>query len=115
MRSVHYPAYAALAVPLAFLGLPLYVYVPSLYAQLPAIGLGLAGGVLFGARLLDLLTDPAVGWMGDRLRHRVHPLGWMLFGVPVIAFGVHALFNPPADAGVAYLAVSVSKIGRAHV
>jgi len=108
MRPVHYPAYAALAVPLAFLGLPLYVYVPSLYAQLPAIGLGLAGGVLFAARLLDLLTDPAVGWLGDRLRHRVHPLGWMLVGMPVIGLGVHALFNPPTDAGVYHLAVSVS-------
>jgi len=108
MQRFHYPTYAALAVPLAFLGLPLYVYVPSQYAQLPAIGLGLAGGVLFGARLLDLLTDPAIGLLGDRLRHRVHPLAWMLLGLPLTAVGALALFNPPSSAGIAYLAVSVS-------
>ena len=108
MQRAHYTAYAVLAVPLAFLGLPLYVYVPSLYAELPAIGLGLAGGVLFAARLIDLLTDPAVGFLGDRFRVRLHPLGWILLGVPVIGVGVYTLFNPPAEAGVMYLAISVS-------
>ena len=108
MRYRHYLAYAAIALPLAFLGLPLYVYVPTVYAELPGIGLGLAGAVLFGARLLDLVTDPAVGLACDRWRPRVHPLAWIALGVPLMGVGVHALFNPPADAGALYLALTVS-------
>ena len=103
-----YLAYAAIALPLAFLGLPLYVYVPTLYAELPGVGLALAGGVLFAARLLDLFTDPAVGFACDRLRPRVHPIAWIALGVPVMGGGVYALFNPPGDAGAGYLALAVS-------
>ena len=51
-------AYALPAVALAFLGLPLYVYLPAHYAELPGIGLAAVGAVLLFARLLDLLTDP---------------------------------------------------------
>lgn len=108
MRTGHYLAYAAIAIPLAFLGLPLYVYVPTVYAELPGIGLALAGGVLFAARLLDLFTDPAVGLACDRLRPHVHPLVWIVLGVPVMGGGVYALFNPPLDAGAWYLAGTVS-------
>ena len=35
--------YALPAVPLAFLGLPLYVYLPAHYAALPGIGLAAVG------------------------------------------------------------------------
>ena len=50
-------AYALPAVSLAFLGLPLYVYLPAHYAALPGVGLAAVGVVLLVARLLDLLTD----------------------------------------------------------
>jgi len=104
--------YAAPALPLAMLGLPLYAYVPKLYADLPAIGLGLAGLLLFVSRLFDLITDPLMGALADRLRPWVHPLAWIVTGVPVVLFGVWYLFDPgpsttPLDllmaAGITYL------------
>ncbi|MGB5639693.1 MAG: MFS transporter, partial [Sedimenticolaceae bacterium] len=49
--------YAMPALPLAFLGLPLYVYLPAHYAGLPGLGLAAVGVVLLVARLLDLVTD----------------------------------------------------------
>ena len=101
-------AYAGMAMPLAFLGLPLYVYVPATYAQLPAIGLTMTGLVLFGARLLDLLTDPAAGLLLDRWRYRVHPFVWMLIGAPLLGAGASWLFTPPPDAGALYLLLTVS-------
>lgn len=108
MSQSHYVAYALMAVPLAFLGLPLYVYVPATYADLPGIGLAVVGTALFAARLLDLFTDPIVGIVSDRLRQRVHPLIWVGIGVPAMASGVHLLFNPASDATVWYLLISVS-------
>lgn len=101
-------AYASLAIPLAFLGLPLYVYVPATYAQLPAIGLATTGFVLLAARLIDLFTDPAIGLLLDRWRQRLHPFHWLLIGTPLLALGSWWLFTPPSDATLWYLLLSVS-------
>lgn len=100
--------YAAMAMPLAFLGLPLYVYVPAAYAQLPRVGLAAAGVVLLAARLLDLVTDPLVGVWVDRLRQRLHPLAWMVVGIPVMGAGAWWLLTPQQDAGILYLTLSIS-------
>ena len=82
----HLAAYALLAVPLAFLGLPLYVYLPAQYAAMPEIGLALSGLVLMGARLLDLFaTDlrPTPGRTGFRRRAD----RWQLAAEDLDAFG----------------------------
>ncbi len=65
--------YAVPAIPLAFLGLPLYVYLPAHYAGLPGLGLAAVGVVLLLARLLDLVTDPLVGLLSDRSRPYLRP------------------------------------------
>ena len=100
--------YAVIAVPLAFLGLPLYVYLPARYAELPAVGLALAGGVLLAARLLDLLTDPLVGLVADRWRDRVRPVWIIAAGASLMGAGAWWLFQPPATAGALYLFACVS-------
>lgn len=97
MRNRYLIAYASPAVPLAMLGLPLYAYLPKVYAELPAIGLGLAGLLLFVSRLFDLLTDPLMGRLADRLRTRVHPLVWITAGAPLVLIGVWSLFRPGPD------------------
>lgn len=99
--------YAAPAVPLAVLGLPLYAYVPALYAEMPSIGFGLAGLLLFLSRLLDLVSDPLMGRLADRLRAHVPPLAWMSLGVFVLLAGIWPLFDPPPDATPAYLLASL--------
>jgi Na+/melibiose symporter-like transporter len=105
--------YALLAIPLAFLGLPLYVYIPSAYAELPLIGLSMAGLVLLLARIIDLVTDPLVGYLTDRIRHRLHPLLLIIAGCPLLMIGIYRLFNPDLSAGPIYLAgyVIVSYLG----
>lgn len=95
--------YAMPAVPLAFLGLPLYVYLPAHYAALPGIGLSVVGVVLLLARLIDLVTDPLVGLLSDGIRHRVPPQALMTPGGALLIAGAWWLFQPPADAGALYL------------
>ena len=106
-------AYALPAVPLAFLGLPLYVYLPAHYAALPQIGLAAVGAVLLLARLLDLVTDPLVGLFADRTRGRLRPQWLMLLGGGLMLAGAWWLFRPGPEAGALYLfsALSVTYLG----
>lgn len=105
--------YALPALPVAFLGLPMYVYIPAAYGELAGVGLTAAGLILFLGRLLDLITDPLVGVWTDRYRQRVRRGVWMLAGMPVLAVGAWLLFHPPADATPLYLfgAVSLTYLG----
>lgn len=100
--------YAVPAVPLAVLGLPLYAYVPALYAEMPSIGFGLAGLLLFVSRLFDLVSDPLMGRLADRLRARVSPPAWMSLGAPLLVAGIWALFDPPSQATVGYLLAALA-------
>ncbi|MCG2585058.1 MFS transporter [Massilia sp. TS11] len=91
-------AYGLLALPLAFAALPVYVHVPPLYA---AQGLSLAtlGAVLFATRIGDVLLDPLLGALADRVpRARMAALAL----VPLAA-GYVALFHPPAAGALAWL------------
>jgi Na+/melibiose symporter-like transporter len=88
------------------LGLPLVIYLPKVYAAQPGLSLALVGGVLLLARLWDLVSDPLAGMLTDRLR----PARWrrrmvMLGGAPLLILGTVQLFDPPLQAGLAYLLV----------
>lgn len=93
--------YGLLGLPLAFAALPIYVHLPRLYGDAVGIPLLLLGGVLFAARLADAFVDPWLGALSDRP-------GWrrvsMLAALAPFAVGMLALFNPPAGAGLPWLA-----------
>ncbi|MDB5759611.1 MAG: major facilitator superfamily 1, partial [Burkholderia sp.] len=63
-------AYGALGLPLAMAALPMYVYLPQLYAQAGGMSLGLLGALLLGARVADAGIDPLLGAWADRARRR---------------------------------------------
>ena len=68
-------SYAAPAMPLAMVGLPMAVYLPAVYADSEGFGLGLAfvGLVLVLARVFDGVTDPIVGFLSDLWAKRNPP------------------------------------------
>ena len=97
-------AYAAPAVPLAMFGLPLYVYVPAWYGE--HLGLALAGTLLLLARVSDVVTDPLVGALGDRIGLRMGARrALMLAGTPLLLVSALALFRPSLPVGAADLFV----------
>ena len=53
--------YGGLALPLAALNLPLYVYLPTFYSAELGLDLATVGGVLLLARLFDTVIDPLMG------------------------------------------------------
>ena len=73
--------YGLPAWPLAMLGIPLYIYLPTYYYQL-GLDLGVVGAVLLLARITDVISDPLIGWCcdysGHRGRYGLIVLGWFL-------------------------------------
>jgi len=97
-------AYGSLAFPLAAAFIALQVFVPTFYAESTSLSLTSVGIVLLVARLCDTITDPIVGFWSD-----ITPTSWrrrklfVVIASPLIALSTFYLFNPPADAGIAYL------------
>ena len=91
-------SYAAPSAPLALAGLPMAVYLPPLYADSDGFGLGLAavGTIIMLSRLTDVITDPVIGYLSDRLRTRWgRRKPFVLAGAPIYIIGIYLLFVPP--------------------
>jgi Na+/melibiose symporter-like transporter len=96
--------YAAPALPLAILGLPLNVHLPNFWAGAMGLSFGTVGLVLTLVRLLDVVIDPAIGRISDRWRTRIgRRRPPILLALPIGLAGGAALFFPPAGAGAAWL------------
>jgi len=84
---------------------PLIVYVPPFYAGTLGLGLGSVGLIFALAKLWDIVTDPMVGPLVDRIRL---PLGrrrpWILVSLPIMMLGTYKIFVPPEAVGGAYFA-----------
>lgn len=96
--------YGLPGLPLAAVTLPLYIHIPNFYAVDLGLGLGLVGLVVLAMRLWDVVTDPLVGILSDRIggrygRRRL----WVAIGLPVAVIGGWMLFRPPTDAGLLHL------------
>ncbi len=100
--------YGLLGMPLAFAALPLYVHVPKLYADALGMSLSLVGAVLLGARLLDALVDPVIGWWSDRLGSRKRMIA---AAMPLLGIAMLGLLAPRADwVGVTWLAGALAVV-----
>lgn len=97
-------AYAAPALPLAALLLPVTIFLPTVYADGLGLGFAMVGAVLVVARLWDGIGDPLIGVISDRLGWRWgrrKPL--VLLGVPLTMLAVWQLFLPPETVTVWHL------------
>ncbi|MBU6261319.1 MAG: MFS transporter, partial [Burkholderiales bacterium] len=100
-------AYAAPAIPLALLGIPLTVYLPAMWTAPGRLSLAAVGAVFGAVRLLDVFTDPLIGRISDRLGRRKPLIGAAL--IP-LALGVVGLAFPPAHAGAIWLAAAFALV-----
>jgi glycoside/pentoside/hexuronide:cation symporter, GPH family len=98
-------AYVLPAFPLAALGMPIVVHLPTFYAS-KEVGLSLAVvGAIFGLmRMMDVLIDPLAGYLSDRWRTpfgRRRPV--IALAAPVLALGIWLAFVPGGPVSVPYL------------
>lgn len=61
------PAYTVFAAVLSGAGLPIYIYAPKYYADTFGVSLTTLGTLLFAMRLFDMIQDPVLGWISERL------------------------------------------------
>lgn len=98
-------AYAAPAIPLAALTLPLYIIVPTFYSETLGVPLAAVGAALLLVRVVDAISDPLIGWVADRTRTRWGRRRTLFFAsLPLTGGAGLMLFWPPEDAGAGYLA-----------
>ncbi len=91
-------SYAATAIPLAMLGLPLYIYLPTFYTQSVGLSVTLVGVILFLARLTDVITDPIIGLYNDRYQSRYGKRkSFIVVGSFILIGSFYALIHPPVE------------------
>ncbi len=93
-------SYGAPATPLALAGLPMAVYLPVIYADSDGFGLSLlvVSTLIVLSRLTDVVTDPIIGFISDRVRTRIgRRKPFLLLGTPIFAIGMWLLFMPPIE------------------
>ncbi|HET7314883.1 MFS transporter [Salinisphaera sp.] len=99
-------SYGGLGLPLAALGLPLTVFLPPFYAQMPGLNTGIVGVLIFAARLFDVITDPVIGTLSDRTPARFgRRRPYIVLGTPILMLAAWFLFVPGAHAGALYLLI----------
>ncbi|MEH6455961.1 MAG: MFS transporter [Cocleimonas sp.] len=93
--------------PLAMLGLPLFVYLPSYYSQNLGLSLSAVGFALLLARSFDVITDPLIGLLNDRYPKSQSVLWrrkcFMIIGVPLLLLGLNFLLRPNDEISTMYL------------
>ncbi|GAA0418816.1 MFS transporter [Cocleimonas flava] len=99
--------YGLPGLPLAMLGLPLFVYLPSYYSQNLGLSLTAVGLALLLARSLDVITDPIIGLLNDRYPE-FRSVSWrrksfIIAGIPLLLVGLNYLLRPEETATAFYL------------
>jgi Na+/melibiose symporter-like transporter len=97
-------AFSGPCLPLAALGLPLVVHLPTYYARDIGLPLGAVGLAFLLVRLVDIFFDPVLGVLMDRTRGKLgHFRPWLLGSIPVLMAGSWMLFMARPGVGAVYL------------
>lgn len=82
--------YGILGVPIAFLGFPLYIYLPTFYVEYVNLNVGTVGIILLVARLLDMILDPFIGKFTDNY----NKFNIIIISTFFVLFGLFFLIKP---------------------
>lgn len=86
--------YGLLGMPLAMLGIPLYLFLPNFYNTHFELSLTVIGLALLFARLFDVISDPLIGIISDHFAARLDRSRQMAIGALVLWCGLFFLFIP---------------------
>jgi glycoside/pentoside/hexuronide:cation symporter, GPH family len=89
------PAWSLFAALIATAGLPIYIHAPKYYVDSYGVTLASMGFTLAALRLIDVVQDPALGWLAERTRPR-RALGIALaVGLMVLSMAALFALTPP--------------------
>lgn len=103
------PAFALFAAMLASAGLPLYMHAPKFYVDEYGVSLVALGTVLFALRLIDVVQDPLLGRLAEKLRHR-RAMSVGVAGVAMAAGMVGLFAVAPPVAPLAWFAIMLTVV-----
>ncbi len=104
--NLHKILYALPAFVLALPTIPVFILLPTFYAESLGLGLATVGGAFFMLRLLDVISDPLLGWISDAMpvtlgkRKLPMAVGGLIGAPSIIMF-----FSPNTDITVWYLLI----------
>lgn len=84
-----------LALPLSFVGIPIYLNIADFYSQKFGLSLVLIGTMLAAIRVFDAIQDPFIGYFSDFLcRKKISRKKIVNFFALLLCFGFFLTFNP---------------------
>jgi GPH family glycoside/pentoside/hexuronide:cation symporter len=90
-------------MPIQVAAVPVTAYIVNFYVDDIGLSAALVGTAYMLARLFDVITDPAIGFLTDRTRSRWgRRRPWMLAGMPIMWVGSYMLFFPSGEISVWY-------------
>ena len=103
--------YGLTDLPLHFALTPVLVFIPKFYTAELGLGLILVGNLLLAARIMDVVTDPLVGYWSDRTDTRWgRRRPWIVAGTPLMMISFYFLFIPPEGAGALHLILCLAGV-----
>ena len=94
------------AAMIAAAGLPIYIHAPKFYVDTYGVSLASLGLVLGLLRLVDVVQDPALGWLAERARHRRGAMVAVAAGLMALSM-LALLAVPPPVAPLLWFAVTL--------
>jgi GPH family glycoside/pentoside/hexuronide:cation symporter len=95
LKSLSYKAllkYSQIAMPLAFVSTPLYLFTPDFYAVRHQVSLALLANLLVLLRTLDAFQDPLIGYLSDKYSDQRPKI--MLLAACILSPSFYFLFHP---------------------
>ena len=100
MKYLYYslPAFA-FAIPT----FPVMVFLPALYSEVYGLDIAIIGIILFGAKLIDITTDPLMGWLNDKnfFSRKI----WLIIGGLLSGVALYKLFKVNEISGNEHLLI----------
>ncbi len=88
--------YALTDMPVMMSIFPAIVFIPRFYASEVGVSLALVGTILLVTRILDVFTDPLMGYISDKTRSRFgRRRPWVLLSAPILMISIYKLYMPP--------------------
>lgn len=95
LSSLTILSYGSLGLPLAMLGLPLYIYLPIYYTDSVGLSIAMVGILLMVARIVDMIADPLIGMLRDSIGDKLGgSKGLILIGSITLLISFYALLHP---------------------
>jgi GPH family glycoside/pentoside/hexuronide:cation symporter len=75
---------------------PAMVFIPRFYSSDMGVSLALVGTIIFAVRILDVFTDPLMGYLSDRTTTRFgRRRPWVVLATPIMMLSIWRLYMPP--------------------